>query len=190
MINRKVKILEPEKNEDFLFWKKLKEGDLSGLEGLYRKFSNDLFKYGMTILPDSDLVKDCIQELFLDLWKYRERLNDTDKVKIYLCRSLSNKIFREIQLQKRRRDHNSSEILASLYPTEGHKFPEDNSDEVNQKLEMAIYDLPERQKEIIHHLFFCKLSSEEISIKMGIAVQSVYTLTWKAIRKLKISLNA
>jgi len=107
MINRKIKILEPEKNEDFLFWGQLKEGDQSGLEGLYRKYSNELFKYGMTILPDRDLIKDCIHELFLDLWKYRESLKDTDKVKIYLCRSLSNKMsFLKMQLGNEKSEFN------------------------------------------------------------------------------------
>ena len=189
MINRKLKILEPEKEEDIVLWNLLKEGDQSGLEGLYKKFSNELFKYGMIILPERDLIKDCIQEVFLDLWKYRTSLRDTNKVKIYLFRSLSNRIFRELQLLKRRRTQNPSDIIESLYPGHGQRFLEINTEELNLKLETAMDNLPERQKEIIQHLFYSKMSSEEISKKMGIAVQSVYTLTWKAISKLKKSIH-
>jgi RNA polymerase sigma factor (sigma-70 family) len=143
----------------------------------------------MAVQADRSLIKDCIQELFIDLWKYRKSLKDTDHVKVYLCKSLSNRIFRELHLEKRQREQNPLEVYESLYGSENQQIRAegDPSDEQTRKLQNALGSLPDRQREIIQLVFFDKLSSKEISKKMGIAVQSVYTLTWKAITKLKQS---
>ena len=45
--------------------------------------------------------------------------------------------------------------------------------------------IPARQREVIHLLFFEGQSYEEIADIMGIHVQSVYTLAWKALTALK-----
>src|SRR5690606_8407571 len=137
---------------------------------------------------DRDLIKDCIQELFIDLWKYRKSLRDTADVKIYLCKSLSNRIFRQLKLEKRRLEQDNHEICRSLYPSEGllTELPA-QSEEEGHRLQQSIAELSERQREIIQYVLFEQLSSSEVSKKMGIGVQSVYTLTWKAIGKLRKS---
>jgi len=190
MINRKVEKTDNEQPDEIFCWRQLKEGDRNALETLYVRFARTLFQYGMAVQADRGLVKDCIQELFIDLWKYRKNLKETDNVKVYLCRSLSNKIFRELHLEKRRQNQNSQEILASLYPLESQsqEYPTDPSEDKIHQLQHAIEKLPDRQRELIQHVYFKKLSSEEVSEKMGIGIQSVYTLTWKAISKLKKSL--
>jgi DNA-directed RNA polymerase specialized sigma24 family protein len=49
----------------------------------------------------------------------------------------------------------------------------------------ALEKLPMRQKEVIQLLFFESHSYEDTSNIMGINIQSVYTLAWKAISNLK-----
>lgn len=189
MINRKISRSDDEQHDVFFCWQQLKEGDRRGLEGLYLKFSRELFKYGMAVQADRSLIKDCIQELFIDLWKYRKSLKDTSNVKVYLCKSLSNKIFRELHLEKRRQNQNPLEIYASIYPAENEVMGgiSDQQEDDFHQLQGALENLPQRQKEIIKYVFFDKLSSVEVSEKMGIGIQSVYTLTWKAISNLRKS---
>jgi RNA polymerase sigma factor (sigma-70 family) len=183
MIKRKINSAEKEQYDEILYWQQLKEGERSGLEGLYIRFSRELFKYGMAVQADRSLVKDCIQELFIDLWKYRKSLKNTSNVKLYLCKSLAYRIFRELHLEKRRKEQNPLEVYESLYSSQNRQM----EDEEIGKLRNVLGNLPVRQREIIQYVFFDKLSSEEISERMGIAVQSVYTLTWKAIGTLKKS---
>src|SRR5690606_32278166 len=112
--------------------------------------------YGMAVEADRDLVTDCIQELFIDLWKYRKTLKATDNVKVYLCKSLSNRMFRELYLEKRRRGPNPLEIRESLYGSENHQA-DDPLDERATKLRNALVSLPIRQREVIQLVFFEKL---------------------------------
>ena len=188
MITRKAEPAGEELYDETLCWRQLKNGDRQALEGLYVRYSRELFRYGMAVEADRNLIKDCIQELFIDLWKYRNNLKDTDNVKVYLCKSLSNKIFRQLKLEKRRLEQDSHEIHSSLYPSDGLlvERPAQAEEDVG-RLQQAISKLPERQREIIQYVFFEQLSSAEVSKKMGIGIQSVYTLTWKAIGKLKKS---
>lgn len=169
-------------------WLLLRNGDKKGLEGLYRQFSHALFKYGLSMVRDEGFVQDCIQEIFIDLWKYHLRLHKADNVKVYLFKSLSNKIFRELKKARKRKTEEIQEeiysqisiesIESSLINIQGEKI-------LQAKLAKGLEELPLRQKQVINHLFFDQFSYEETSKMMGINLRSVYTLAWKAIGTLK-----
>lgn len=84
------------------YWKMLLNVDKSGLEGIYRSSIKDLIQFGYSIVKDEDLIKDLIQEVFLDLWKYHSNFSATEKVKYYLFKYLSNKISKPFNDDKRR----------------------------------------------------------------------------------------
>ena len=171
---------------DAFLWEQVKRGEKAGMEGLYMKYGQQLFKLGMSIKNDRNLIKDCIQEVFVTVWKYRQSLQDTDNVKLYLFKCLSNKIYKEIGKDKRRYSQEGIDHYEALI-VEDPIEPDDNSinGRKREHLLVALENLPMRQKEVIQLLFFENESYEDTSKIMGINVQSVYTLAWKAISKLK-----
>jgi DNA-directed RNA polymerase specialized sigma24 family protein len=66
-------------------WIQLMSGEIAGLEGIYIRFSPGLFRYGMAIKSNRSFIKDCIQELFVDLWKYQNSVRQTDYLKLVLA---------------------------------------------------------------------------------------------------------
>lgn len=169
-------------------WERLKSGDKVGLEEIYLKYSPDLFRYGMAIKPNRSLIKDCIQELFIDLWKYREGLNHTDSVRLYLIRCLSNRINKEIAKERRFISDSEISTFESAYLEESIEERVINvqrDEDLQIKLKRGLERLPARQREVIQLLFFEKRTYEEISKVLGINVESSYTLAWKALRSLK-----
>lgn len=175
--------------DDALLWKQVKNGDKAGMEGLYIKYSQQLFSLGMSIKNDRSFVKDCIHEVFVTIWGYRTSLRDTNNVKLYLFRCLSNKINKEISKDKRRYSQESLDY----HEAAGMSVADTHLDQIDEKkrwaLMAAFEKLSARQKEVIQHLFFENLTYEEVSSIMGINVQSVYTLAWKAISNLKKKLT-
>ncbi len=170
------------------FWLELKRGEKKGLERLYLKFSKELFRYGMALKPNRAFVQDCIQELFLDLWKYRNNLSETENVRNYLLRSLSNKIGKEIKKECRFAEEPNSEDKAesfSIHSIEEDLITIEQNESLISKLRNELLKLPVRQREVINFLFFEKLTYEETSKRMEIHMASCYTLAWKAIRRLK-----
>jgi RNA polymerase sigma factor (sigma-70 family) len=174
--------------DDSLIWCRLKNGEKDGLEQIYRKFGSDLFSYGMSIKPNRCFIKDCVQELFVDLWKYRASLNHIENVKVYLFRSLSNKIGKELAKEKRlfREDEfHAFETLFLEESVEDRFIDIQRNESVQKNLNKALEELSIREREVIQLLFFEKQTYEDTSKILGITVDSTYTLAWKAISRLK-----
>jgi RNA polymerase sigma factor (sigma-70 family) len=172
------------------FWMMLQSGDRTGLEGLYKLYSHDLFRFGLSMVADEDFVQDCIQEVFIDLWKYHNTLQQANNVKVYLFKSLSRKISKASSKEKKWRKEEIKENNTPGYFIESieSKIINNQKDEdLQRKIAKALQHLPARQKEVILYLFFEDFSYEEVSKMMGINLRSVYTLAWKAISTLKKS---
>jgi len=174
--------------DDAYIWQQIKNGEKAGMEGLYLKYSQQLFKFGISIKGDRNFIKDCIHEVFVNIWKYRESIPATDNVKLYLFKCLSNRIYKEIAIDKRRYSQVSIDHLE--ISEAGDAIDSDTAfseigDKKRIRLLNALENLPTRQKEVIQLLFFENETYEDTSIIMGINVQSVYNLAWKAISNLK-----
>ena len=170
------------------YWNKIKGGDKAGLEGLYTLFIHEMMAFGLSIVSDRSLVKDCIQELFIEIWRYRKNGNEVKNVKTYVFRSLANKINKEITKEKKRHAKEQAEGFQALYFRNDAEVGVINLQEeetANKRLLDALEKLPSRQRQVLGYVFFESLSNDQISKLMGINVQSVYTLTWKAICNLK-----
>ena len=188
----KLQSLKFYNESDEFIWAELRRGERDGLERIYLKFSKDLFRYGMCIKPNRSFIKDCIQELFIDLWKYRDSLSQTDNLKVYLMRCLSNKISKEIAKEKRFFSDCEISDFETVFleeSIEGRFIEVQRDEDLQVKLKIGLDKLPTRQREVIHLLFFEKKTYEEVSKVLGINVESSYTLAWKAIRSLRKSIS-
>lgn len=188
---QKPNFLNDHPYDDGFLWDQLRYGEKEGLEKIYTKYSPELFRYGMAIKPNRSFIKDCVQELFVDLWKYREKIRKTDNVRVYLLKSLSNKISKEVSREKRifRNEEISDYETFFLEESAEEKLINLQRNEYIQvKLDVALGNLPIRQREVIQLLFFEKLSYEDISRILGITIESSYTLAWKAISRMKKSI--
>jgi RNA polymerase sigma factor (sigma-70 family) len=163
-------------------------GDRRGLEGLFKMYSKDLFRFGLSMVSDEDFVQDCIQEVFIDLWKYHKTLQPANNVKVYLFKSLSRKITKESSKEKKWKKEEVKESNAPGFCIESIESNIINSQQeadLQEKISKGLLNLPARQREVILYLFFEDFSYEEVSKMMGINLRSVYTLAWKAISALK-----
>ena len=75
--------------DDETLWILLLKGNMMTLELLYRRYYDLLLNYGLKFCQDKELVKDCIQDLFVKLHQSRN-LSGTDHVRTYLLRSIKN----------------------------------------------------------------------------------------------------
>ncbi|AEL27469.1 RNA polymerase sigma factor [Cyclobacterium marinum] len=187
MIESKKYIETLDRSKEDRYWELIMEGDKSGLEGMFSLYAYELMAYGLKINADRELVKDCIQDLFIDLWKYRENNRKVDHVKNYIFKVLSNKIRKEIKARVKRREveqlmHPDGLESQMPGPESNIEFTEEKS---NSKLQSALKLLPLRQRQVVIYVFLENIPHKQIAKIMGINVQSVYTLTWKAINNLR-----
>ena len=83
--------------DDFTLWNNLKTGDEKAFSILFEKYYADLVRYGKTLCSYDDRVQDCVQDVFTDIWVYRESLSDSVVVKAYLLSSVRKRIARLYQ---------------------------------------------------------------------------------------------
>lgn len=173
------------------WWDLLRQGDKRGLAMIYSTFVDDMYRVGMVIKPNSSYVQDCIHEVFESLWKYRIGLKATDNVKLYLLKSISNKIHRDLAVNSGKLHLRSVDNFDGLFTVNSHEFDliiDQGNEEIRKRLWHAFEKLPLRQKEVIHLLFFESLSYEDTSTVMNLHLKSVYNLVCKAISNLRKSL--
>lgn len=168
-------------------WRDFKNGDEQTYAFIYQEFTPILFKYGMKLLPNRELVKDAIQDLFIYLWEARERLSPTDSIKYYLFRALRRTVAARTKTTTYSLDDSFLEEQTEnqVPSSEDSLIEKQTQDHYSSRLVREIDLLPRRQKEAVFLRFYSNMEFDEISVLMGISVRAVYKLIYKAIDLIK-----
>lgn len=171
---------------DSILWKDLKKGDVLALGKIYDTHINDLFEFGMHHSQDKSYVMDCVHDLFLDLYKYRTKLIDTDNVKSYLFKSLKRKINRKYHT-KTVTIPNASVLNNhnSIPSIEENLILEEHNTEKIKKLKKALVHLTRRQKEGISLRFNENKPYEEIAETLNVSIETSRTIIYRGIKILR-----
>lgn len=171
--------------KDSKIWNGIRKGNKQSLSQLYFLYQETLFTYGCAIINNRELVKDCLQELFLDIWNRKNRMPQVIHVKSYLL-----KAFRRILIRKIKKE--SPEIYSGYFEfVEFEESPEELiiKNEYDQSLcsyiSKKLAQLPPRQKEIIYLRYYQDLGYDKISEIMGLKPQAAWNLFSRALNKLK-----
>src|SRR5665213_1120575 len=80
---------------DSLLWNQFKNGDAESFVLIFKNYYSDLFNYGCKITSDITLVEDCIQDLFIDLWRSTSK-SEIISLKAYLFTAFKFKLLKSI----------------------------------------------------------------------------------------------
>lgn len=178
-----------ETKSDALLWKQFKHGDGSAFAKLFRQYYTPLLNYGSKFTKQENLVEDCIQELFMDLWRGGGKA-DVQSVDAYLFCAFKFNLIKLVNKTK------AIALVEDMDSIEFQLSPEsiliDN--EINEFLKMEMYKafecLTPRQKEIIYLRVYQNLNYETVSELMEINYQAARNLFFKAISVLKKTVAA
>lgn len=169
---------------DEVLWIDFRKGDKDAFALLYYRYFKILIQSAVAISDDRDLIKDCIHDLFMEIWKNKLKLGIPQSVKAYLVRSLQRKIIRQVKkarthLKKYSKEvNNDGEIVNSI---EKQIISQQLQEEQKKKVINVLQTLTKRQKEAVYLKFYANLSYPEIAGKMSISTDSIYNLISKAI---------
>ncbi|XOV94298.1 MAG: RNA polymerase sigma factor [Bacteroidota bacterium] len=177
-------------NQETLIWESFKNGNQKALAYIFRNYSIDLFNYGYQFTTDRNLVKDCLQDVFLELIKHRKNLKTTDSIRFYLMRCMRNKVISTLQKNTRReqvekdkdKDERSFEISVS---SELKMINGQLDNEKRALIEKKINELPDLQREAILLYFYEGLKYAEIAELLNIKVKSSRALIYRALESMK-----
>ncbi|MEH1007299.1 sigma-70 family RNA polymerase sigma factor [Winogradskyella sp. ECml5-4] len=176
------------KDTDLILWAQLKDGDIDALGGLYDLFIDELFSYGVQFCADKTVVMDSIHDVFLNLYKYRKNLANTDQVKYYLFRSLKNQIISSLKgelLDQAFMFNDDVYINKYSNSIEEEIIETEFNNEQTYKLSKAINSLSKKQRKGLFLRFTEERDYEEIAQIMNVSVQTSRTLVYRAIKTLR-----
>ena len=175
---------------DIGYWHAFKGGDREAFDNLFRQYYPILLQYGFRVCPDKNVVDDCIQDLFIELWQSKTS-NPIQSVRAYLLKALKYKIFKYLRgVHIIDRADEVSENTGFEISHDDFIITEEEKVLTTKKLIEAVNQLPNRQKEIIYLKIYQALSYEEISEVMNINYQAARNLFYQSIKSLREVLGA
>ena len=174
-------------------WKRFLAGDDKSITIVYERYINDLYAYGMKITNNESLVKDCVQDVFINLIDQRRNLLIGSHIHIYLFRSLRNKLLDEIRSSSRKHEIlNSNNVFRENLINDSIErviIQEEERSGIRKELNNILNGLTNKQREIIYLKYTECLSYDEISVLLDIDKASARTLLYRTLRIIKANLN-
>lgn len=175
-------------DNESLLWEEFKKGNQIGLSTIYLNNVTALYNFGCKFTVDKNLVKDCIQDLFITLIQTRSKLSDTRHVKGYLLKSLKRKIIREL-VKKQKFDEivESGDYRFEINFESLSDIGNEDDNYMRRAFEVhaALESLTSRQKEALYLRFNLGLSHIEIADVLHLSSQSSRALVSRAIQKIR-----
>lgn len=176
------------KSGDLLLWKNFQAGSESAYEEIYRNYALPLYGFGLKLTKNKELIKDSIQDLFLEIWRRKHKLAAVKSIKSYLFKSFRRKLISAaVKKRKTFTENATTSIPKCLQNTsfETDWISAQQFDQQMQKLKWALSKLTSRQQEIIQLKFYSLLSYVEISEVMELSMKGTYKLMGRSICRLR-----
>ncbi|MHA8105714.1 RNA polymerase sigma factor [Aquirufa sp. 5-AUSEE-100C1] len=178
--------------DEVAIWDQFRSGDQKAFTELYQHFVQPLYSYSMGVTSDKELIKDCLHDLFVELWRNHATIGPTTSVKFYLMASIKRKLVRHLETQMKNHLHHTNYMLdfsEADYSQESILIKYEDEIRTNKQLANCLNMLSKRQREAISLRFFQNMDTDQISDSMKINPQSVYNLIFGALRVMKDGLT-
>jgi RNA polymerase sigma factor (sigma-70 family) len=168
-------------------WDMYRNGDDNMFGTIYSAYSGVLYKYGLKFTPNSSIVEDAIQDIFLELYKNRKTVGPTDNILRYVLTSFRRKLFRLLNHEKRYDLKKGDEEYSFeiRYSIEHDMIIDETAEIRTASYRKALENLSPRQKEVIYLKYTTGLDYEEVAAIMDMNVESCRNLLCRAIKALK-----
>ena len=167
----------------------ISRGDQEAFETLVKRYQAPLLNFIARYIGDRSMAEDITQEVFLRIYRAAPRFEAKTKVSTWVFLIAYNQAMTEIGRRKRRQNlwqairQNSEEGVerVSSHHTSGY--------ELQEELASALGRLPENQRAALLLRVNEELSYREIAEVLGMSVQSVESLLFRARSSLKLHLD-
>jgi RNA polymerase sigma factor (sigma-70 family) len=175
---------------DHDLWESFKSDDQQAYGQIYKNHSESLYKYGMQLCGNTELVEDTIHDIFVDIWEKRGRLSEVKSIRLYLKFSLRRNLFRKLKKSNLLQGDEVLHKNAFKFSIQEENFAKEADDylQMENKLLQVLNDLSPRQREVIYLRFYQDLTYEEISSLLSLDVGYVYNVSSRAYAKIRSSL--
>ena len=167
-------------------WIRFRSGNQAAFSEIYEEFIDSLFAYGSKITRDRELVKDCVQDIFVDLQRLQPNLQHPEYIEFYLFKSLKNAILHRAEENKR----TDSIPIEEMVGFDLHFQIEQEQDPVSErdrteKLKSILQTLDPSKRELLFLKFSTGLNYVEIGQLLGANPDTVKKQVYRTLDHLR-----
>jgi RNA polymerase sigma factor (sigma-70 family) len=168
-------------------WAELKGGHKKSLRTLFLRYYDSLFSYGLTVTSKEEVIEDCLQELFYQLWDQQDNLSQVQKVKGYLWISFRRRLMKKL---KKRNHKNRSAVslrdgMKKGISVEKAFITDEQTTYIHKKLAQICAELTQREREVLFLKYYEGMSYSEIEQILNLEYQTVRNYMYRAIERLR-----
>ena len=143
-------------------WSRFKNGDKESFKEIYYEHYMFLYNYGVKATSEKNLAEDCLQDLFLKLWKNRENLGEVISIKAYLYRAYVRVLFDELKKSKRVLEFSELECDEEISSVEEKIIKNQTETEFKGQINKALNQLSKRHRQVLELHYIEGLSYKQI----------------------------
>ncbi len=175
-------------NEEFQ--KRFRNGEEAVFSDIYKQYADMLYGYGMKIVNDPQVVRECIQSVFIYLFDKHKSMVIPENLAGYLVSSMKHLLYKvqrqesiflsmESELVDKKYIFNLSIDMAATMEDTGLR------EEQLEALQAALDALSPQQREVIYLRYYKNLSVDETAAVLEISHQTVKNVACTAIARLR-----
>lgn len=155
-------------------------------EAAFKAHFKALHAYAFTIVRDGMMAEEIVQNVFYKVWKNRETIEINQSLTAYLYRSVYHDGLNHLKHVKVKAAYQS--YAAQHMGNTNNAAEKVRVKDLEQKLDVALKELPEQCRTIFQMSRFEELKYRQIAGKLGISVKTVENQMGKALRLLRLKL--
>lgn len=178
-----------EKREDSTLVQLLQKGNVAAFDSLFEVYSPKLFGFAMKYFKNESDSEELVQEVFVQVWEYRQSLKSELSFKSYLFTIALNQI----------RTYFNKKAVALRYLESLQKDPEltdneiiqnDDYESTLQQINLIVEQMPPRRREIFLKSKLDGKSSKEVAAELNISAGTVDNQVSEALRFIRTRLSS
>jgi len=172
-------------------WVRFNSGDRFAFEEIYTEYIDVLFAYGSKMTHDKELIKDSIQDLFIDLYRYKINLRLPESFEYYLFKSLKRLIHKKLKRKNKTRDFENQDFFAFelTFDLEEDYIQKESEKSKLLVLQEILNELSQNSRELLFYKFNSNLTYKEIGNLIGNNPDAVKKKIYRVISNLRKAYN-
>ncbi|WP_437369252.1 RNA polymerase sigma-70 factor [Maribacter litoralis] len=173
---------------DKLFILQLKQNDRHAFNKLFNTYWQPLYISAFNVLKDKNICEEIVQDIFIGIWKNRKNFEIKVSLEKYLFSCVRYQVFNQFRKNQK---NLRTELFENLDQRCTYENPESEVlyQELVQKVDSIIEELPEKCRMVYKMSREEQLSHKEISSRLNISPKTVENHITKALFVLRTSMG-
>lgn len=163
-------------NDDLQAIRRLKSGDIGGLEILIARYQLKAIRTAFLITHDESVAEDVVQDAFIRFFDQIRHFDEQRAFKPYFMRSVVNQALNKVQKESKGLQFSGDDDTSQLEMLLARAISVENQVEFSQlqrEILAVLFKLPPRQRAVIVQRYYLEMSESEMAESLVIAPGTV-----------------